>query len=104
MHSETEPPLEGPQPEGRYANQFKVGHNFFEFVIDFGQSYGEDGAVKYHTRMVTNPVYAKSLLKLLAESGLAPALRFLHLPPPPCLFIHLARSLEGVTVAVTVPA
>lgn len=68
MHSEPEPPLEGTQPEGRYANQFKVGHNFFEFVIDFGQSYGEDGAVKYHTRMVTNPVYAKSLLKLLAES------------------------------------
>lgn len=23
--------------EGRYANTFKVGHNAFEFLVDFGQ-------------------------------------------------------------------
>ena len=25
--------------EGRYANYFKVGHNEFEFVMEFGQFY-----------------------------------------------------------------
>ena len=27
--------------EGRYSNYFKVGHNAFEFVIDFSQFYTE---------------------------------------------------------------
>jgi hypothetical protein len=31
-------PLHEP-PEGRYANYFQIGHNAFEFIIDFGQGY-----------------------------------------------------------------
>ncbi len=54
--------------EGRYANYFKVGHNAFEFVIDFGQYYNEDEKVKLHTRIITNPSYAKMLLETLRES------------------------------------
>ncbi len=26
------------ETEGRYANYFKVGHNAFEFLLDFGHS------------------------------------------------------------------
>ncbi len=54
--------------EGRYANVFKVGHNAFEFLLDFGQFYPETGAPQLHTRIVTAPTYAKALLETLRES------------------------------------
>ena len=54
--------------EGRYANYFKVGHNACEFVIDFGQHYGESRKAKLHTRVITNPTYAKAILVTLKES------------------------------------
>jgi len=54
--------------EGRYANYFKVGYNAFEFILDFGQFYPEGEEPKMHTRIVTNPVYAKALLETLKES------------------------------------
>ena len=54
--------------EGKYANYFKVGHNAFEFVLDFGQLYGESGRAKLHTRIITNPIYARALLETLSES------------------------------------
>jgi hypothetical protein len=61
------------EPRGRYANYFEVGHNAFEFLLDFGQHYPEDatgsrGAARLHTRIVTGPVYAKALLELLRDS------------------------------------
>jgi hypothetical protein len=41
-----EPDRGGPQAsgprKGRYANALQVGHNAFEFVLDFGQDYQED--------------------------------------------------------------
>jgi hypothetical protein len=55
-------------PTGRYANYFKVGHNAFEFLFDFGQTYGHGGSAPFHTRIITTPVYAKSLLGLLQDS------------------------------------
>jgi hypothetical protein len=54
--------------EGKYANYFKIGHNAFEFVIDFGLCYTEDEEAKLHTRIITNPNYAKALLEILRES------------------------------------
>lgn len=58
--------------EGRYANYFKVGYNAFEFVIDFGQLYpaGEPGDKKarFHTRIITAPVYARALVETLQDS------------------------------------
>ncbi|MHA2284116.1 MAG: DUF3467 domain-containing protein [Promethearchaeota archaeon] len=54
--------------EGSYANYFKVGHNAFEFVLDFGQHYSENEEAELYTRVVTSPVYAKSLLEILKES------------------------------------
>jgi hypothetical protein len=58
----------GKKIEGRYANYFKVGHNAFEFVIDFGQYYFENEEAEPYTRIVTSPCYAKELLETLRES------------------------------------
>jgi hypothetical protein len=54
--------------EGRYANYFKVGHNAFEFLLDFGQFYPESEQAQLHTRVITNPIYAKALLEIIRES------------------------------------
>ncbi len=56
------------QLEARYANYFQVGHNAFEFVIEFGQLYSEDTAPLLHTRVVTNPIYVKDLLTILQDA------------------------------------
>lgn len=55
-------------PEGRYANYFKVGHNAFEFVIDFGQYYPGTKDAELYTRIVTSPFYAKDLLRILDDA------------------------------------
>ncbi len=54
--------------EGRYANYFKVGHNAFEFVLDFGQYYPETEEAELYTRVITSPSYAKTLLEMLQDS------------------------------------
>ena len=54
--------------EGQYANCFRIGQNEFEFVIDFGQSYAENGKECFHTRVICNPYYANVLLTLLQRS------------------------------------
>jgi hypothetical protein len=54
--------------EGQYANCFQIGQNEFEFVIDFGQSYAENGKEHFHTRVVCTPHAANVLLKLLQKS------------------------------------
>jgi len=54
--------------EGRYANCFTIGHNSAEFVIDFGQCYTDSGVEQYHTRIITNPIYAKALLETLIRA------------------------------------
>jgi len=59
---------DGSKISGRYANYFKVGHNAFEFLFDFGQAQGESGDVSFHTRIVTAPVYAKTFMQTLRES------------------------------------
>lgn len=68
MSQENEYPLGTSELEGRYANYFKVGHNAFEFLLDFGQFYTESQRAQFHTRIVTNPIYAKSLLGILRQS------------------------------------
>ncbi len=54
--------------EGKYANFFKVGHNAFEFVIDFGQYYPENDRAELYTRIITSPAYAKTLLQTLSNA------------------------------------
>jgi Protein of unknown function (DUF3467) len=54
--------------EGHYANYFKVGHNAFEFLLDFGQFYPESQRASFHTRIITSPIYAKALFEILRVS------------------------------------
>jgi hypothetical protein len=60
-------PDEDERLEGRYANCFNVGHNSVEFVLDFGQFYSGSER-RMHTRIVTNPKYAKALLDTLQRA------------------------------------
>ena len=53
---------------GTYANYIKIGHNAFEFLLDFGQFSPESDRTHVHTRIITGPVFAKALLRTLQES------------------------------------
>lgn len=53
--------------EARYSNHLEIGQNPFEFVLEFGQLYGEGDAALIHTRIVTSPYYAKRFSELLQE-------------------------------------
>lgn len=68
MNAEQDNFVNGDEPEGRYANYFKVGHNALEFLLDFGQSYVSTNKARLHTRIITNPRYAKALLETLQHS------------------------------------
>jgi hypothetical protein len=68
MSQEGEDPQRPDLFEGRYANYFEIGHNAFEFLLDFGQVSPESQRKQFHTRIITGPVYAKALLGILQES------------------------------------
>jgi hypothetical protein len=55
-------------PLAVYANFFNVGHNAFEFLLDFGQFQPDSNSERMHSRMVTGPVHAKLLLRILGEA------------------------------------
>jgi hypothetical protein len=60
--------------KGRYANYFKVGHNAYEFIIDFCQyypandCYSETEKAELCERFITSPAYAKALMEVLRKS------------------------------------
>jgi len=54
--------------EGRYANEFHIGHNAFEVVFEFGQFYQGYAQPLMHTKIVTSPAYAQVLLQLLGAT------------------------------------
>lgn len=54
--------------EARYANYFEIGHNRYEFVLDFSQCSPNGDSNQVLTRVVLGPVFAKSLVQLLEES------------------------------------
>ena len=58
----------GGEPEGRYANYFKAGHNAFEVILEFAQFYEGDIHPLVHTRIVTSPAYARTFLDVLKDS------------------------------------
>jgi Protein of unknown function (DUF3467) len=68
------------QLEGRYANYFQVGHNAFEFMLDFSQHSHESRTIRWHTRIITVPFFAKSLFTLLEESITQHEQRFGSIP------------------------
>jgi hypothetical protein len=62
--------------EARYANHFKVGHNEYEFFLEFGQfhvseSSARDSGGEDETsigRIVVGPVFARALLETLQRA------------------------------------
>jgi len=73
----------GSQPlEARYANYFQVGHNAFEFLLDFGQLAEGHGEPQINVRIVTYPVYVKFLLTTLAEAVAAYEQAYGSIPEP----------------------
>jgi hypothetical protein len=56
------------QLDAKYSNYFMVGHNAFEFLLDFGNSYPENEKAHFHTRVITSPYCAKALLALFREA------------------------------------
>ena len=54
--------------DGKYSNYFEIGHNAFEFLLDFGQISPDGEDVKFHNRIIVNPSYAKALLGILQDS------------------------------------
>jgi hypothetical protein len=54
--------------EGKFANFFRVGHNVYEFVIEFGQVYQAEEEPRMHTRIVTSPAYAHELVEILQRA------------------------------------
>lgn len=51
-----------------YANFCEVGHNAYEFLIDFGQFQPALGEVVVHSRIVSGPVQAKLFARVLNDA------------------------------------
>ena len=58
----------GTPPARKYANYFQAGFNEFEFVIDFGEFYSDQHEPVLHTRIITNPEYARRLQDVLRDA------------------------------------
>lgn len=61
------PPISRPAL-ATYANYSEVGHNAFEFLIDYGQVRADADGIEIHSRIVTGPVQAKIFARLLTEA------------------------------------
>lgn len=68
MASESSEGQSTKQVVARYANYFEIGHNAAEFFVDFGQAYSQSEEYQVHTRIVTSPLYARALQRLLAKA------------------------------------
>jgi hypothetical protein len=55
-------------PAARYVNYFEVGHSEQEFLVDLGQYHPETASARLHTRIVTAPLYAKLLSRMLTSA------------------------------------
>ena len=53
--------------EGRSSNHFELAFTESEFLVDFGQAYGDSGEALVHTRIIMTPRSAKTLLQMLHE-------------------------------------
>jgi hypothetical protein len=68
MSHDSESPQESGKPIGRYANYFEIGHNDYDFVLDFAHFYVGNGPARFHTRIICNVSCARQLLKKLEKS------------------------------------
>jgi len=68
VEGETTSGKEQPAPEWHYANCIQVGHNAFEFLLDFGQMSETRESTKNTVRIVGNPQFANALYDTLGEA------------------------------------
>lgn len=54
--------------QGIYVNFLSVLHNKAEFVMDFGRIVPGKPEVKIHSRLITNPVAFKQIVRTLQEN------------------------------------
>lgn len=54
--------------EGRFADRFHIGYRSSVFVLDFEQSFMDEGREHIHTRIITSPEDAKAFLELLQKT------------------------------------
>ncbi len=88
-----------------YANYFEVGHNAFEFLIDFGQVDPQSGDININSRIAVGPTHAKLFLTLItravaqfeSEFGLIPELRD---DDPSSTILDLTPDLERRAIDV----
>ena len=52
---------------GRSANHFEFAFTSSEFLLDFGQAYGEMGEPLIHTRIIMTPNSAKAFSQMLLQ-------------------------------------
>ena len=52
--------------KGKYSNYFKVGHNAFEFILDFGQYSPENEEPEVCARVIISPGCVKELFIILS--------------------------------------
>ena len=53
--------------EGRSANHFELAFTEFEFLLDFGQLYDNQGQALIHSRIIMTPRSAKTLSTMLQD-------------------------------------
>ena len=53
--------------EGHSSNHFELAFTESEFLLDFGQSYGEQHEPLMHTRIILMPLSAKTFLEMLHD-------------------------------------
>jgi len=68
QRQECESWAQGADGDARYSNHFQIGHNEYEFVLDFGQLFSDGRTERMHTRIVTTPWQARELLVVLSRS------------------------------------
>lgn len=61
---EINPVIEG----GVYSNLTNIGHNKYEFIIDFAVVLPGKNAARVQSRIITSPAHAKQFLKSLSNS------------------------------------
>jgi hypothetical protein len=54
--------------KGLYANHLEIGHNAFEFLLDFYQRFDENEEAELCARIITNPADAKAMLAALQKA------------------------------------
>ena len=67
--SDQHEPRNGSDLHALYANYFRIGHNAFEFFLDFGQRQAESGQEVFHTRIITSPEHLDAFLETLLHAA-----------------------------------